>query len=277
MLKTISLAVTAETINHKASEIAVQLTKLVKGRLCCSFIRPDPKTAIPFVGEGLTAETIQTICNNAEQEGLEASHRAERHLDQLTNTQKLIKGQNYHFHTLLGAINDHVGRRARLSDLAVCPQPSNNALDADDILQDLLFKSGRLLMMVPAETESVGKHALIAWNGRAECARAIGAVIPLLEKAEKVTAIQIGEIGEERPSINDLNDYLNAFDLQHKTEVIQAKSGKIAPQIHDYAQSIGADYIVIGAYSHARWREMILGGVTHWLTSHSEIPVVMSH
>jgi nucleotide-binding universal stress UspA family protein len=39
----------------------------------------------------------------------------------------------------------------------------------------------------------------------------------------------------------------------------------------------GADLIVMGAYGHARVRELVLGGVTRHILEHMTMPVLMSH
>ncbi len=38
-----------------------------------------------------------------------------------------------------------------------------------------------------------------------------------------------------------------------------------------------ADLLVMGAYSHTRLRERILGGVTKYVLEHAEIPVLAFH
>ncbi len=43
------------------------------------------------------------------------------------------------------------------------------------------------------------------------------------------------------------------------------------------AADSGADLIVMGAYGHARWREVVLGGVTRQLLNQMTVPVFMSH
>jgi len=40
---------------------------------------------------------------------------------------------------------------------------------------------------------------------------------------------------------------------------------------------MGADMIVMGAYGHARLREIVLGGATRALLAHMTVPVFMSH
>jgi nucleotide-binding universal stress UspA family protein len=39
---------------------------------------------------------------------------------------------------------------------------------------------------------------------------------------------------------------------------------------------LGADLIVMGAYSHSRLRELILGGTTQAILEHMTVPVLMS-
>ena len=43
------------------------------------------------------------------------------------------------------------------------------------------------------------------------------------------------------------------------------------------ATEVSADLLVTGGYGHSRWRELILGGVTRHLLSHSAVPVLMTH
>jgi nucleotide-binding universal stress UspA family protein len=35
--------------------------------------------------------------------------------------------------------------------------------------------------------------------------------------------------------------------------------------------------MVTGCYGHARWRELVLGGVTRHMLKHMTMPVLMSH
>ena len=35
--------------------------------------------------------------------------------------------------------------------------------------------------------------------------------------------------------------------------------------------------MVTGCYGHARWRELVLGGVTHHMLNHMTMPVLMCH
>lgn len=43
------------------------------------------------------------------------------------------------------------------------------------------------------------------------------------------------------------------------------------------AARVGAGLLVMGAYSHTRLREMVLGGVTQHVLHHAPIPVLLAH
>lgn len=43
------------------------------------------------------------------------------------------------------------------------------------------------------------------------------------------------------------------------------------------AADLGIDLLVMGAYGHMRWREVLLGGVTHTILKSMTVPVLMSH
>jgi nucleotide-binding universal stress UspA family protein len=52
---------------------------------------------------------------------------------------------------------------------------------------------------------------------------------------------------------------------------------EVGAQILSRAADIAAGLIVMGAYGHARVREMVLGGVTRTLLEAMTVPVLMSH
>jgi nucleotide-binding universal stress UspA family protein len=43
------------------------------------------------------------------------------------------------------------------------------------------------------------------------------------------------------------------------------------------AADLGIDLIVMGAYGHARWQELIMGGATRTMLESMTVPVLMSH
>ena len=73
MIKSIFSPMTGRTSHSSATAVAVKLTKILNGQLSAYFMRPDPRSSIPYVGDGLTADVIKTLCDAAEKEGAMAA------------------------------------------------------------------------------------------------------------------------------------------------------------------------------------------------------------
>ncbi len=283
-MKSIILPLTRENdvafLSNAAAGLATKLSADVTGL----FVRRDPKHAIPLLGEGLTADMIQQMCDATEREGLRYAAEAEQMFsDAMTREGVSIDcepGENATacWRTVVGDVSDHVGRCARTTDFAICERPDDKTSAQAEIFNDLIFRSGRSVLMVPKAYPAPQLDTMIvAWNGRAECARAVGAALPLLQKAKKVTVLQIGDIGEDRPTLADIDRYLSLHGIACEQLHVHDGSGTVGEQVYAKAQETSADSIVIGAFSTARWRELILGGVTRHLIETSDIPIYMSH
>jgi nucleotide-binding universal stress UspA family protein len=51
----------------------------------------------------------------------------------------------------------------------------------------------------------------------------------------------------------------------------------VADALLSRAADLGSDLIVMGAYGHTRWSEIVLGGATRSLLDSMTVPVLMSH
>ena len=289
MIKSIFSPMTGRTSCSSATAVAVKLTKILNAQLSVSFMRPDPRSSIPYIGDGLTADVIQTLCDATEKEGLAEAKLATIHLEELCDEMAVSfmkegdEGEMVvpvaSFESIICYLKERVGRMARVADLAVVAKPSDsNAPDGEDMLNELILGSGRPLMMVPeGDFKMTGHSVMIAWNGRAESARTVAAALPLLKEAKKIFGVTIGDEHVDRPSLKELARYLKVHDLEMEEVHAPYTSAAIGAQLLDAATDKGADMMVSGAYSSSRWREKILGGVTKYIVANSTIPLFMSH
>ena len=58
---------------------------------------------------------------------------------------------------------------------------------------------------------------------------------------------------------------------------VVTKELSVADMLLSRAADQGADLLVMGAYGHSRFRELVLGGVTRSISQHMTLPVLMSH
>jgi len=284
-MKSIIVPVTRDSDVNCLATSAAKLADRFGATLTGLFIRRDPKHAIPLLGEGLTAEMIQEMCDATQREGLRFAAEAEASFNAAvaaegigTSQENVGSGSVALWRLLVGDISDHVGRCARTADFAVCERPQGKNSAQSEIFNDLVFRSGRSVLMLPqAYGGPMLDNLLVAWNGRAECARAVGGALPVLKKASKVSILQVGDLGEDRPTLDDIGFYLKTHGITADHIQQPKTSASVGATVLQTAHDIDANSIVIGAFSTARWRELILGGVTKHLIEHSQLPIYMSH
>ena len=159
----------------------------------------------------------------------------------------------------------------------------------DGVGQDFAEATARLaratdlfVIAQPKEASDLGDldTVLIAWRDTPECARAIAAALPLLQRAGQVVLVSIAENGSDeerhREPAADVARHLARHGIN--VEVRHEQHWKHpAEGLLNQAKIVGAGLIVLGAYGHSRLREMILGGVTRELLETSRLPLFMVH
>jgi nucleotide-binding universal stress UspA family protein len=252
-------------------------------------VRPDSRmVAASFMGDTMPGSMIEQIIEDTEKKSAENARKTRQAFDQFCKTAgiKYAEQPGRGTNALTAAWREEVGyedqwlrTHGRISDLIVLPRPSGNMdVGVRLSLEAALMDTGRPLLMVP-ETFStkVGNNIAIAWNGSTEAARAVGEARPLIENARKVTVLTAAE----KDMDEDFDpEGLSRFLAWHgaKAAVMKVRPrGDVGKALLSAADKVGADLLVMGAYSHSRVREMILGGVTREVLTSAGIPVLMAH
>jgi nucleotide-binding universal stress UspA family protein len=176
------------------------------------------------------------------------------------------------------------GSLGQTADIVIVGQPiAEDATRTDDALLDgVLFRSGRPLLMLPRwdEARAWGKNIMIAWKDVREAARAVSDAMPVLRRAETVCVVTVSHGSHlERPlerSAERLLRHLGRFGVAAESRAV-LNDGPDGAAILDQVALWSADLLVIGGYGHSRLRERVFGGVTRTAIRHSPIPVLMSH
>ena len=175
--------------------------------------------------------------------------------------------------------------QARYADLVVVSQTDPDAFLPrlrTDFPDYVVLNASRPVLVVPngASPATVGQRITLAWNGSAEATRAVASALPLLQRAGQVDVVVFdadrgGAPHGEEPGA-DIALYLARQGV--RVEVSTAAAGSdAAASLLSFAASKNADLIVMGAYGHARFREILLGGMTRGVLADSPIPLWMSH
>lgn len=174
----------------------------------------------------------------------------------------------------------------RYVDLVIVGQRDPSGEDASDdpsVPDQLILSIGRPVLVVPysGSFPHIGRTVLVAWDASRLAARAVNDALPLLVGAKKVCVLAVnphgGEDGHGQIPSADICLHLARHGVNAEAEHLYADDIDVGDVLLDRAADIGADLIVSGAYGHARWRELVLGGVTRHLLRHMTMPVLMAH
>jgi nucleotide-binding universal stress UspA family protein len=173
----------------------------------------------------------------------------------------------------------------RYVDALIVGQPDKNdpMSTSQGLAEKLVLDVGRPVLVIPyiGAAESLGERVLIAWNASREVIRAIHDALPLLERARKVDVLSInppsGKAGDGDIPGADLCLHLSRHGVKAEADHIEAHDIDVGDMLLSRAADKGVDLIVMGAYGHSRFREIVLGGATRHLIEHMTVPVLMSH
>ena len=182
---------------------------------------------------------------------------------------------------LRGDLVEGIQAYGRYADLTIVGQvtPDEPAFSfCEDVAGRLALSLGRPVLAVPyaGSFGAVGKRVIVAWDGSRAAARALGDALALMQDADAVHVLSVNaEEGEDRGA--DVVAHLARHDIQAETHAVQARDMESGAMMLSHAADFGADLIVMGAYGHARWRELVMGGATRHMLEHMTVPVFMSH
>jgi nucleotide-binding universal stress UspA family protein len=182
------------------------------------------------------------------------------------------------FAAVTGREEDIVAQQARLADVTVVPHPdSGEDVSSSDALHAVLFDSGRPVLISPrAAPDRIGTRVCLAWNGTAESASSVVAAMPWMQRAEAVAILFADGYQRRGPGAPDLAAYLALHRVSAETITFRSVGGSVGAGLLAAAADFGCDLLSMGAYSHSRLRQLILGGVTRHVLESANLPVMMN-
>jgi nucleotide-binding universal stress UspA family protein len=173
--------------------------------------------------------------------------------------------------------------QARYADLVVVSQtdldePASTRL-IGALPEQVVLDGGRAVLVIPysGSFSHIGKRVLVAWDGSIEATRAVFNALPLLRTAAAVALVEFKpEQAAGRQPGADLAQYLarHGVACEVHVEPLPIRAGEALLSL---AADLGSDLIVMGAYGHSRFREIVLGGVSETIFASMTVPVLMAH
>lgn len=170
--------------------------------------------------------------------------------------------------------------QARINDIAIFEAEPRALAFGRGLIEDLILYGGRPLLVVPAGRQTfAAERIVIAWNGSAPAARAVGDALPFLREARDVHVVTV--LGEKEPANAvpgvELGPYLRRHGIPVTVVDLLMEGGSTAETLRRHARQARADMMVVGGFGHTRLREMVLGGVTTALLADGPVPLLVSH
>ncbi len=266
-MKNVLLLVHDDDGQESRLQIALDLTRALSGHLSCVDVAVLPA----MVGDYYSAGFAEAMLVSGEREQ-EAGNKLK--LESRLGHEDV----SWDWTDVSGNLVDGICDAATLADIIVV----NRKLE-DVSYPDMREVASRILMHVRAPVVAVPAHVtrfafkrvLIAWDGQLSCAATLRACVPLLRLAEAVEIFMVRS-GRERAEPSLAAQYLSRHGIHASVKTLEDGLHEPDGLIMAEAESFGADYIVMGAYSHGRLMETF-GGVTKRMLANATLPLVLGH
>jgi nucleotide-binding universal stress UspA family protein len=285
-IRKLLLPLTGTAAGEAALATALMAARIWNAHVTALHVRVDSRDVAPLAGEGLSGAMIEEMMTATERESTDRAHAVRAMFERfvaaqgvtVTDARRGAATATASFATVTGREEDLVAQQARLADLTIVPHPeAGEDVSSSDALHAVLFDSGRPVLIAPHSPPTVlGSRICVAWNGTAESSASVQAILPWLQRATAVRVLTSDEYHRRGPQAADLVDYLNLHGISPDIAAFRAIDRDVGAGLLAGARDFEADMIAMGAYSHSRLRQLILGGVTRHVLEKSSIPVLMN-
>ncbi|MDP4003344.1 universal stress protein [Methylobacterium sp. NEAU K] len=266
-------------------EAALRLGRRLQAHIGVCFMAPGPEHVLAGMAslvpvDDRTIEAIERGVREAAAEG-KAALRAwcERENVPLIAKAERLDATFATWTELSGEVEPLLTLAGRVNDLVLVDRPNPGQPFTGRALDTALFSVGRPTLMVgeTVPNDLLG-HVMIAWNGSLEATRLIGQSIALLHEATRVTVVHARTERFDEARAADLCGYLRWHGVVAEAVTLPAPDGTpVGPAILAEAERRNASMLALGAYTHSRVREFLLGGVTRHMIENARLPVLMAH
>ena len=150
--------------------------------------------------------------------------------------------------------------------------------DALQSVAGVLYDSGRPVLVTPKVLpKTLGTNLFVTWNRSAQSARAVAAATQFIDAASKVSVAYVNTGAKVGRTLEEIASSLAWRGVQVDLCRITHDGEPVAELLLTHAKNAGADLMVMGAYSHSRLRDLVLGGVTRHILSDVTLPILMTH
>jgi nucleotide-binding universal stress UspA family protein len=289
-IKQILIPLEGQDSDHFVLETALRVAENFVSHLEILEVMLDGKDAIPFIGQGLSAPVVEQIIQSLEHESQDlrkkAIHNYKTWKSNYPNLEVLAKNElpkgdkiSLSWSEKTGRSSEIVPEKARVSDMVVLSRLSAVGDDMSIAMCEATLTEGGcpVLFAVQDIPEKIGNNVTLFWNGSLECARAVHMAMPFLHKAKNITVLTTSKVDMLGEGGKTLKNYLACHGLDVALVDLVCSNDRIGETILSKSYEIKADLLIMGAYSHSRLREWVLGSITRHVLREAAIPCLLIH
>jgi len=286
-MKSILAPIDGTATSNGVLQAAFVLAGAFKAHINVLHVQPDPKAAVPLLGEGMSGAMIEDMISMAEKEGNEQRQKARAlYQDMLakhdvSESDVPVEGVDLSASWVddQGREDEVIAHHGRLGDLILVSKPQQeNEVYTTLALNAALFETGRPMLLLPASSMTAFPEIVtICWNGSMEGARAVAAALPFIKMAKTVHVITADTSSTDGPVGENLAKYLRWHGVETQSVFFSPAGKSVGLALLSESKKLGAELMIMGGYTHSRMRELILGGATRDVIENADIPVVMGH
>jgi nucleotide-binding universal stress UspA family protein len=168
---------------------------------------------------------------------------------------------------------------ARQSDLVVLGRAKQTQGLSPDTLEHLVRNCGRpVILAATAAPQTFTGTVMVCWKKSDNVARAVAAAMPILTNAKRVVFTNVAKRNEgDTKAVHDLARQFVYNGISPDAQVIPVNNIGISGLLSAAAEDCRADLVVMGAYGHSRFRELIFGSCTEALIRDADRPILLMH
>jgi nucleotide-binding universal stress UspA family protein len=278
-IKRVLLPVSGDRSFEPLADAAFHVGEKFSAQVMGLFVQA-PALVIPLFNNAASVEEVHTIAVTAQERRREGVAKAESMFKAAAERFPQVESA---YRSATGDVEASFVRHGRLADISVIT-PADPLEDGFwgssywlDVQNATLFRSGRPVLLVPPQAAQPNfETVVIAWKQSLEAARAIAAAQPFMAMAREVHLFTIDEGTKAVTSLREAEEYLSLHYDEVRSEVVSGEPHQVGKLLLAQASRLGA-LLVMGAFSHWRWQERLLGGVTEYVLREASTPVLMMH
>jgi len=182
------------------------------------------------------------------------------------------------------SVAEMIAYHACFTDLLVIGQPDSARSWGDRHIEltgpeRILLGSGRPVLIIPRTWQSphLGERIMVAWKAGPKASRALYGSLPLLQGADHVSLVSIGNEGFQANEAELLSGYLAKHTVKSRLEKVPASELSTGDTLLNLVADEGIDLLVLGVHIVTRRGQLDMGEVARYLLSQMTVPMLLSH